>query len=179
MTTLSERKRNLTALRNFIVANVKQQHYDPDLFGSKPDTSDDAPVGCLMYHAYNEPTNTVLPNTVSNLFYDHEQVYGYPAHAFESPELIVALDSHYFEGAHNWFQSPPKRLRDAIKRLNSEIAKCERLISENPPATTESTSESTTVAVNGITFNASIKDGKVSINAEGLTLKQFMEFVKG
>lgn len=171
MLTPSERKRNLITLLNFITANVVQKTYDSEMFGHKGDTQ-----GCLMFHAYhNDPTQNVLPIEISNLFYDNEQTSEYAADAFETPELHDALEKHYFVGAHIWFQKPPKRLRDALKRLQSEIDKCDKLISQTPTRT----SDSTTVAINGITFNASIKDGKVSINAEGLTLKQFMAFVKG
>lgn len=178
MLTPTERKRNLITLRNFITANVVQKTYESKMFGDKDDTH-----GCLMFHAYyNDPTQGVLPTEINNLFYDHEQTAGYAAHAFDTPELRDALGKHYFVGAHDWFQNPPKRLRDALKRLQSEIDKCDKLISQTPTVTSQTptvTSDSTTVAINGITFNASIKDGKVSINAEGLTLKQFMAFVKG
>lgn len=171
MLTPTERKRNLITLLNFITANVVQKTYNAEAFGHEDDTQ-----GCLMFHAYrNDPTQNVLPTEINNLFYDNEQTAGYAAHAFGSPELHDALGKHYFVGAHNWFKNPPKRLRDALKRLQSEIDKCDKLISQTPTVT----SDSTTVAINGITFNASIKDGKVSINAEGLTLKQFMAFVKG
>lgn len=171
MLTPTERKRNLITLLNFITANVVQKTYDSEMFGHKDDA-----YGCLMFHAYhNDPTHNVLPTEINNLFYDNEENFGYAAHAFDTLELNDALGKHYFEGAHDWFQNPPKRLRDALKRLQSEIDKCDKLISQTPTVT----SDSTTVAINGITFNASIKDGKVSINAEGLTLKQFMAFVKG
>lgn len=171
MLTPTERKRNLITLLNFVTANVVQKTYDAETFGPENDTH-----GCLMFHAYhNDPSQNVLPTEINNLFYDHEQIAGYPAHAFGTPELHAALEKHYFVGAHDWFMNPPKRLRDALKRLRSEIDKCDELIIPTPTRT----SDSTTVAINGITFNASIKDGKVSINAEGLTLKQFMAFVKG
>ena len=171
MLTPTERKRNLITLLNFITANVVQKTYNAEAFGHEDDTQ-----GCLMFHAYrNDPTQSVLPAEITTCSMTMNRLPGTLHMLSVAPELHDALGKHYFVGAHNWFKNPPKRLRDALKRLQSEIDKCDKLISQTPTVT----SDSTTVAINGITFNASIKDGKVSINAEGLTLKQFMAFVKG